>query len=107
MVDKTQHCTLPLFTFLLLVLPAAGRAEGGGETPAATDRTKIMYRENVVYGQVHGAGLLADVAFAKSDDPLPAILSVHGGRWRGGHKRDTSAIKVKQWARFGFYRDVD
>lgn len=103
MVDKTQHCTLPLFTFLLLVLPAAGRAEGGGETPAATDRTKIMYRENVVYGQVHGAGLLADVAFAKSDDPLPAILSVHGGRWRGGHKRDTSAIKVKQWARFGFY----
>lgn len=103
MVDKTKRCTLPLFAFLLLVFPAAGRAVGGDETPAATDRTKIMYRENVVYGQVHGAGLLADVAFAKSDDPLPAILSVHGGRWRGGHKRDTSAIQVKQWARFGFF----
>lgn len=103
MVDKTKHCTLPLFTYLLLVFPAAGRAAGDDETAAVAARTKIMYRENIVYGQVHGAGLLADIAFAESDDPLPAILSVHGGRWRGGHKRDTSAIKVKQWARFGFF----
>ena len=65
--------------------------------------SKIVYRENVVYGQVHGAGLLADVAFGESKQPLPAILSVHGGRWRGGHKKDTSTIQVKQWAGFGFF----
>ena len=59
---------------------------------------KIVYRENIIYGQVHGAGLLADVAFPESKAPLPAILSVHGGRWQGGHKRDTSTINVKQWA---------
>ena len=63
----------------------------------------VVYREDVVYGRVSGAGLLADVAFPKSDALLPAIISVHGGRWRGGHKRDRSTIDVKQWAGFGFF----
>ena len=35
--------------------------------------------------------------------PTPAILGIHGGCWRGGHKRDTSTIVVSQWAQqFGF-----
>lgn len=63
----------------------------------------IVVREDVVYGRVHGAGLLADVAYPKSDGPTPAIISVHGGRWRGGHKRDSSTIDVRQWAGFGFF----
>ena len=64
---------------------------------------KIVSREDVVYGRVSGAGLLADVAYPESKEPLPAIISVHGGRWVGGHKQDTSAIKVEQWAGFGFF----
>lgn len=64
---------------------------------------KIVYREDVVYGQVHGAGLLADVAFPEGQSQLPVILSVHGGRWRGGHRRDKSTIDVKQWAALGFF----
>jgi alpha-L-fucosidase 2 len=63
----------------------------------------IVHREDVVYGRVHGAGLLADIAYPESPEPLPAIISVHGGRWVGGHKRDTSTIKVEQWAGFGFF----
>ena len=59
--------------------------------------------EDIVYGRIHGAGLLADVAYPESSAPLPVILSVHGGRWQGGHKRDASTIKVKQWAEFGFF----
>lgn len=72
---------------------------------AAADETpaKIVSREDVVYGRVHGAGLLADIAYPESKEPLPAILSVHGGRWVGGHKKDGSAIKVDQWAGFGFF----
>ena len=57
----------------------------------------------VPLGQVHGAGLLADIAYPESKEKLPAIISVHGGRWRGGHKRDASTIKVDQWAGFGFF----
>jgi len=73
------------------------------DKPGASEPKTIVYNENVVYGKVHGAGLLADIAFPISDEPLPAILSVHGGRWRGGNKRDSSTIKVKQWADFGFF----
>jgi acetyl esterase/lipase len=64
---------------------------------------KILSRDDVVYGRVHGAGLLADVAWPESNAPMPALISVHGGRWRGGHKRDRSTIVVKQWARYGFF----
>ena len=73
-----------------------------GQEPKSPQKD-IIYKENVVYGQVHGAGLLADIAYPKSDNRLPAIISVHGGRWRGGHKRDDSTVKVKQWAGFGFF----
>src|SRR6185369_16616571 len=72
-------------------------------TQQAPADDKIVFVEDLVYGRVHGAGLLADVAYPESKQPLPAILSVHGGRWRGGHRRDSSAINVKQWAGFGFF----
>ena len=70
---------------------------------ASGEPSKIVHQENVVYGQVHGAGLLADVSYPESKTKLPAIISVHGGRWQGGHKRDASTIKVQQWAGFGFF----
>jgi len=63
----------------------------------------IVVREDIVYGRVHGAGLLADIAYPASGRSLPAIISVHGGRWYGGHKKDASTIVVKQWATFGFF----
>src|SRR5262245_47955143 len=63
----------------------------------------VTVQEDLVYGRVHGAGLLADVAYPNAKGPLPAIVSVHGGRWVGGHKRDGSTIKVEQWAGFGFF----
>ncbi|MCI0680944.1 MAG: alpha/beta hydrolase fold domain-containing protein [Gemmataceae bacterium] len=81
------------------VVASAGAKAAAGEKPAA----KIVFHEDLVYGRVHGAGLLADVAYPEAKRPLPAIISVHGGRWVGGHKRDGSAIKVQQWAGFGFF----
>ena len=61
-----------------------------GEPALADEKAaaKIVVREDVVYGRVHGAGLLADIAFPESKEPLPVIISVHGGRWVGGHKKD-------------------
>ncbi len=74
-----------------------------GDPAPADDKPPLVFHEDLVYGRVHGAGLLADVAYPESKAPLPAILSVHGGRWKGGHRRDASAINVKQWAGFGFF----
>src|SRR2546430_2537151 len=89
------------FLVICLVTPAPA-----GDKPKRADEkssAKNVYLENVVYGQVHGAGLLADIAYPESKKPLAVILSVHGGRWRGGHRRDASSIKVSQWADLGFF----
>ena len=62
-----------------------------------------MYQEDMVYGNVLGAGLLADVAAPDSGGRHPVILSVHGERWIRGDRRDSSAIDVQQWSGFGFF----
>lgn len=61
-----------------------------------------MREETVVYGYVDGASLLADIARPSSSERLPLVLSVHGGRWYYGTRRDTGAIDVRQWAEFGY-----
>ena len=93
----------PSFLRAVMLGMSADPTEANDRKTGKKKGAKIVYRENLVYGQVHGAGLLADVAFGESKAPLPVILSVHGGRWRGGHKQDTSTINVKQWAGFGFF----
>jgi acetyl esterase len=84
----------------LIVATALAQGETGKESQKPL--FKVNVREDVVYGRVHGAGLLADIAIPELKGPLPAIISVHGGRWVGGHKRDASTIKVEQWGRMGF-----
>ena len=96
----SRFCCLLLT--LLFAAPVLARAQNPSASPAA-GAAKIVHRDDVVYGQVHGAGLLADIAYPESKEKLPAIISVHGGRWKGGHKRDASTIKVDQWAGFGFF----
>ena len=59
--------------------------------------------ETIVYGYVSGASLLADIARPATGTKLPVVLSVHGGRWYFGTRRDTGAIDVEQWAGFGFF----
>ena len=78
--------------------PAATEAAG-----AQAGEKKTVAKDDVVYGRVHGAALLADIAYPESKEKIPAIISVHGGRWVGGHKKDASTIKVDQWAGFGFF----
>ena len=62
-----------------------------------------MYQENVVYGEVLGAGLIADIASPDGEGPFPVILSVHGGRWIRGNRKDNTAIDVREWAGHGFF----
>src|SRR5579863_7023914 len=70
---------------------------------APDKEAKIILQEDVVYGRVQGAGLLADIAYPEGKGPFPVILSVHGGRWFRESKNTHSAIKVRQWAGFGFF----
>jgi acetyl esterase/lipase len=69
---------------------------------AAQPASKIVAQKDVIYGRVEGSALLADLAIPDSTGLRPAIISVHGGRWRAGNRTDASSIKVEQWAEFGF-----
>lgn len=97
------HCLLITATVCLATQVNESRADKAAKRNSKDSDMNIVYKEDLAYGHVHGAGLLADVAYPKKDKPIPAIISVHGGRWRGGHKKDTSTIVVKQWAGFGFF----
>ena len=97
-------------TRILICLCLTATVEITAQTSLADDspsdavkETSIIELNDLVYGRILGAGLLADVAYPKSETPLPAIISVHGGRWRGGNKRDKSTIVVRQWAESGFF----
>lgn len=84
-----------------------GLAAGGwmAAAPAGARQVSapIVTRTDVVYGRVEGSALLANLAWPDGPGPRPAILSVHGGRWRAGNRTDASSIKVQQWAEFGFF----
>ena len=50
-----------------------------------------------------GLGVARQPRVPRRPFPKPAIISVHGGRWRAGNRTDASSIKVAQWADFGFF----
>ena len=63
----------------------------------------VVVKTDVIYGRVEGSALLANLAYPDGPSLKPAIISVHGGRWRAGNRADASSIKVAQWADFGFF----
>ena len=81
-------------TLVMALLPAALTAQ-----PSAP----VVTKTDVIYGRVEGAALLANLAYPDGPALKPAIISVHGGRWRAGNRTDASSIKVAQWADFGFF----
>lgn len=91
-------------------LKGAGAALGVAVSPLTRARhlagqasAPVVTRTDFVYGRVEGSALLANLAWPDGPGPRPAILSVHGGRWRAGNRTDASSIKVVPWAEFGFF----
>jgi acetyl esterase/lipase len=72
-------------------------------TASAQPSAPVVTRTDVIYGRVEGAALLANIAYPDGPSLKPAIISVHGGRWRAGNRADASSIKVAQWAEFGYF----
>jgi acetyl esterase/lipase len=75
----------------------------GSAVAAAQPSAPIVTRTDVIYGRVEGSALLANIAYPDGPSLKPAIISVHGGRWRAGNRADASSIKVTQWAEFGYF----
>jgi len=83
-----------LAVVILLFGPAMANAQ-----PSAP----VVTKTDVIYGRVEGSALLANIAYPDGPSLKPAIISVHGGRWRAGNRADASSIKVAQWAEFGYF----
>lgn len=62
----------------------------------------IIVEQDVIYGEAAGSALMADVAYPVSEEPIPAIIYVHGGRWRAGERTGRDRLDVYQWANEGF-----
>lgn len=102
MLCQVQSSWIRLTGALLgLALSFPAQAQPAKEAPAA----KVVVKQDIVYGRVLGAGLLADIAYPEGKGPFPVILSVHGGRWVASSKTDAGegAINVAQWAGFGYF----
>jgi acetyl esterase/lipase len=71
----------------------------------------ITIVENLAYGAVQGADLIADIAFPSGRTALPAVISIHGGRWIRGSRfddgkqgrPDNGVIDLHQWAAAGYF----
>jgi acetyl esterase/lipase len=95
-------------TVVMALLPAAFHPtslspRGGGPGLTAQPSAPVVTKTDVIYGRVEGSALLANIAYPDGPSLKPAIISVHGGRWRAGNRADASSIKVAQWADFGFF----
>ncbi len=102
MTDYRSH-SLTRRTFLGAAAAAAGTlAPRATTTLQAQPSAPVVTRTDVIYGRVEGSALLANLAYPDGPGLRPAIISVHGGRWRAGNRTDASSIKVTQWAEFGF-----
>jgi len=75
----------------------------GSSMANAQPSAPVVTKTDVIYGRVEGSALLANIAYPDGPSLKPAILSVHGGRWRAGNRADASSIKVTQWAEFGYF----
>ena len=75
----------------------------GSSIANAQPSAPVVTKTDVIYGRVEGSALLANIAYPDGPSLKPAIISVHGGRWRAGNRADASSIKVTQWAEFGYF----
>ncbi len=66
-------------------------------------QTPVTVVNDVIYSRPDGGAVLADVAYPVGGADLPAIVYVHGGRWRAGERTYREALDVAQWAGMGYF----
>lgn len=75
---------LQLLALAFLLIMTAHATPARAETPLIS--REIQSEKDVVYGEVDGHKLTADVYRPIGDNTFPAVLMIHGGAWTGGNK---------------------
>ena len=84
----------------LLILSAvlSAASSGPGEQPLAGESDRIELKEVICYAKVDGQELLLDFYRpADAHEPLPLVIWIHGGGWRGGDKKNCPAKVLTQY----------
>lgn len=58
---------------------------------AAAPDVPLRVEKGITYATADGEKLLLDLAVPKEGGPYPAVVCLHGGGWRGGHRRELSS----------------
>ena len=65
----------------------------GSSIANAQPSAPVVTKTDVIYGRVEGSALLANIAYPDGPSLKPAIISVHGGRWRAGNRAGQEASR--------------
>jgi acetyl esterase/lipase len=69
----------------------------------AVAQIPVSVEQDVIFSRTNGSAVLADIAYPVDGADLPAIIYVHGGRWRAGERDYREALQVAQWAGMGYF----
>ncbi|NKB35256.1 MAG: alpha/beta hydrolase fold domain-containing protein [Pseudomonadales bacterium] len=72
-------------------------------TSTSFGQRPVSVEADVIFSRVDGAAVLADIGYPTAGTNRPAIIYVHGGRWRAGDRNYREALDVAQWAGMGYF----
>lgn len=61
----------------------------------------IVITTDILFAEIEGQQLLADIYRPAGDDPLPAVLYLHGGGWVQGSRKDRAGSRLASMAAQG------
>jgi len=70
---------------------------------SALAQTPVRVENDIIYSRTDGSAVLADIAYPVVGADRPAIIYVHGGRWRAGERDYRDALQLAQWAGMGYF----
>jgi len=70
---------------------------------SASAQVPVSVEKDVIFSRTNGSAVLADIAYPVEGTDRPAIIYVHGGRWRAGERDYREALQVAQWAGMGYF----
>lgn len=90
MTARGKGCLRLAWRWLMLLWLCAGGTSALSAAEAETLSRPIRAEKDVVYGQVEGRQLRADIYRPDDDQLRPGVLVIHGGAWSSGDKWNTS-----------------
>jgi acetyl esterase/lipase len=89
----TRPALFRAVSVISLMFPLAANSGLAGEQTSEKRNSEILTITDIPYTNVHDTELKLDLMVPKEvKEPVPAVMIIQGGAWRGGNKRDCQFI---------------